>query len=224
MQGAKLKTVGLNQGVQDELCVDVSGVGDFDVGVEVDVLSSVPMAHEIQRKRRGPKRKRGPKPVKAPMSKTQEKHNTLAVALAAGATPETALSIAGYSQNSNRALQHPDVKGAVAEMRERLQSTDGFRLEDSAGFYKELSEDAENHTADRIKARSRMDSLLGYDAPQKLEVNEKRELRQAVLVLSNLSNMGITPAELASMLQSSSASDCTQMSREAGASFEAAED
>jgi len=114
--------------------VGVSDVGDFDV----NVLYAVPMAHEILRKRRWPK------PVKASMSKTQDKHNTLAVALAVVATPETALSIAGYCQNSNR-------------------------------------------------------------------------------VLFNLSNMRITPAELAGMLQSSGAGDCTQMSREAGAAFKTRE-
>ena len=202
MQSAEIKLVGVSSPVVES---------DSDVGS----LAYVPMAHELQRKRRGPKKKRGPKP-KAAVSKTQEKHNTLAVALAAGAAPEAALSLAGYSQNSNRTLAHPEVKCAVAEMRERLQNTDGYRLEDSAGFYKDLSEDAENHTADRIKARSRMDSLLGYDAPQKLEVNEKKELRQAVLVLSNLSNMGISPAQLADMLQLSGAGDCRQISGEAG--------
>jgi hypothetical protein len=118
--------------------------------------------------------------------KASEKKANVAAFIAAGMDKDKALTMAGYSARSTHVLKEAVVTEAVQQMRERLQKTKGYTFEDSADFYKGISENVEEKADTRMKARRSMDSLLGYDATKKIEVSETRELSLAVELLSRL--------------------------------------
>lgn len=122
-------------------------------------------------------------------------------ALCAVMPAERAKVLAGYSPRTNidKIKNTPEVLETVAQVRERLQQTKGYRLEDSAKFYKDIAEDEKRvAVSDRLRSRTRLDNLLGLDAPQKMEVHETQELTQAVMILSNLP---INPQQLAKTIK-----------------------
>ncbi|MFW6245388.1 MAG: hypothetical protein ACOC36_05830, partial [Fibrobacterota bacterium] len=129
-------------------------------------------------------------------SDAAERRTALGALVGAGMTINAAKQAVGFSAKSDvsAVMRTPEVQETVAQVRERLQHTTGYRLEDSAKFYKDISEDQKKVTvSDRLRSRTRLDSLLGLDSPQKVEVHETQELTQAIMVLSNLP---LNPADL----------------------------
>jgi len=110
----------------------------------------------------------------------------LATAKAFGATDKQALAVAGYSESAREMVGVPAVKETIAAIRERLQGTKGYRLEDSLEFYKRVAEDETEKTVVRLAARKELDSKLGYNVAQKVEVSEKKQLSMAISCLSGL--------------------------------------
>jgi hypothetical protein len=114
------------------------------------------------------------------------KRMAVAAALAHGATTEAALATAGYSPKNRGVVSSGAVREAVAVMRERLQRTPGYTLEESVEFYRKMSENEDVAPGIRISARKEMDARLGYNAPTKVEVNERKSLCMAVEYLNSL--------------------------------------
>jgi|GEM_PF-6781819 len=126
----------------------------------------------------------------------EKKREAIAALVAAGVPDKQALQMAGYSPNTRGITTRSDVKETAAQMRERLQMTQGNTLEDSVGFYRDIANDKGNDVGDRIRARSQVDKLLGHEASKKVEVSSTHEMHKAVLILSNLS---VSPSELLKM-------------------------
>lgn len=132
--------------------------------------------------------------VRKPIEEAQKKRRIVAEGLAMGLTQPQALVRAGYSPKNDRLCRTPEMRRSVAEIREELRHQPGYTLGDSAGFYKTISETETEETSDRLRARGRLDALLGHDAAKQVNVKEERsELHKAVLILSNLN---VTPADL----------------------------
>jgi hypothetical protein len=127
-----------------------------------------------------------------------EKRAAVAALVAADVPKEQALIMAGYSPNNKKPLADVRVKETVSQMRERLQMTKGYTVEDSAKFYRDIANDNGNDVSKRVQARTRMDSLLGNDASKKVEVSETREVTKVAVMLSNLriGNQKVNPSDL----------------------------
>jgi hypothetical protein len=124
---------------------------------------------------------------------------TFAVLDKAGVPAAVSLPAAGYSTSTKAAHiratnQYKSVAKTIQEQREILQKTPGFRLEDSAIMYQNESTDSENPASDRIKARSRLDTILGYDSPKQVDVRSM----SLIMELSGVSteDLGILAGEL----------------------------
>lgn len=148
-------------------------------------------------------------------SDAAERRTALGALVGAGMTINAAKQAVGFSAKSDvsAVMRTPEVQETVAQVRERLQHTTGYRLEDSAKFYKDISENKKAvAVSDRLRSRTRLDNLLGLDAPQKMEVHETQELTQAIMVLSNLP---INPKNLSKMMAASTRSS-TQLEEKSG--------
>jgi hypothetical protein len=110
----------------------------------------------------------------------------LATAKAFGATDKQALAVAGYSESAKEMVGVPAVRETIAAIRERLQGTKGYTLEESLEFYRKIADDVAEKTAVRMAARKELDSKLGYNVAQKVEVSEKKSLSMAISCLSGL--------------------------------------
>ncbi|MDR3012598.1 MAG: hypothetical protein LBU70_05235 [Chitinispirillales bacterium] len=132
----------------------------------------------------------------------ERRQAALGALIGAGVDKKQALEMTGYKSES--VLASPVVRETVAQMRERLQGSVGTTLEDSVEFYKGISEDADNRVDDRLKARSRLDKVLDFDAAKRVEVNETRELNMAV---SWLANLPVEPREILRILSDDSIED-----------------
>lgn len=85
----------------------------------------------------------------------------------------------------------------IEVMREEMQKKPGHTFKDAAQFYLDASTGKKRRKMTQILARARHDKIMGYDAPQKVEVHERKELSQAVLVLHAIADRtGLTPAQL----------------------------
>lgn len=85
----------------------------------------------------------------------------------------------------------------VEMMREEIQREPGHTFADAAEFYQQASVGKKKRKMTQLYARSRHDKIMGYDAPQKVEVHERKEINQAVMVLHLLADKtGLSPAEL----------------------------
>ncbi len=110
---------------------------------------------------------------------------------------EKAKELAGYSSGTkvDAIIAHGD---AVSAIRERLQNVAGVTLEDQVNWYASIRNDAESASVgERISAAKQIDTVLGYNAPQKVDISERRELSAAISVVSNL---GINPMDLKRMV------------------------
>jgi hypothetical protein len=109
---------------------------------------------------------------------------------------DRAKQLAGYAPSTKPSAIKP-YKIAVQEIRERLQQVAGVTLADQIAWYAQASSDPSNATSDSISARKQIDKLLGYEAPQKVEVNERREIVSAVSIFRNFSETtGLNPRQL----------------------------
>lgn len=110
--------------------------------------------------------------------------------------------LAGFKAGTNPTKLH-DYDGTVAEIRERIQSDPQFGFLKQLRFYSEIRDNARKGTSDRIAAAKQLDVVAGYNAPAKVEVNERRTLVAAVKMLHQVRNeTGLGPAELKAMLES----------------------
>jgi len=140
----------------------------------------------------------------------------LATAKAFGATDGQAVAAAGYSGSTRAMVSSPAVKETIAAVRERLQGVKGYRLEDSLEFYRKIADDTGEKTAVRLAARKELDSKLGYNAAQKVEVSEKKSLSMAISCLSGLR------MDSAKLLQGASCEEIVESCEEANEDIEGA--
>jgi len=140
-------------------------------------------------------RKRGRPPVK---DKGKLSKSAVAAVLSGVMPAQRAFELAGMSPRSSTGhlAQYEDTVSAV---RERLQQRAGVSLEDQVEWYKGIR-DAESvmvETKDRIAAAKQIDSVLGYTAPQKVEVTERKMVMKAVMDFrSVVQGTGMSPMEL----------------------------
>jgi hypothetical protein len=113
--------------------------------------------------------------------------------------PHKAKLLAGYTSDHNPEIIDPRTP---AEIRDRLQKVAGVTLADQIGFYAGIREDANTDTTNRISAAKQIDKVLGYEAPSKVEVSERREISLALQVFNNvLSKTGMSARELANVAE-----------------------
>jgi hypothetical protein len=123
----------------------------------------------------------------------------IAFSVLSAVMPKTkAMQLAGYQPNTTRALAIPVVDlGTVQQIRERLNQVAGCTLADQVGWYVSVREDADVPTTERIAAARRLDAVLGYDAPQKVDVSQRHEIAGAVAVFHRLmSSTGMRPSDI----------------------------
>jgi len=113
------------------------------------------------------------------------KRRVAASLMATGLSYKAALPMAGYSAKSE-VYKRADFQETLEAARERLRGTDGYRLEDTLGWYKRMSEDGEIAPTVRLQARREMARLLGQEVPKKVEVNGRQEITTAVELLSRM--------------------------------------
>lgn len=128
----------------------------------------------------------------------------------------------GYSTKSNCT---PKVAAETQDqIRARLQQTAGYRLDDSAQFYHKISKSKANKVSvdSKIRARQRLDTLLGHDAPAKMEVTQQHNISAAIGVISQLCvdpvslqnalNQRINTPELIPNVDTNTSQDCKLLS------------
>lgn len=128
-------------------------------------------------------------------ARSLSKPEKVAVLMAQGVSRRKARIMAGYkSGTANPPAAERKAVETVDQARARLAQQKGYRFEDSARFYAKKSTKSDVCDSDQIRARTRLDNLMGHDAPQKQEIVHRNELRAAIMVLSNLD---ITPTDIA---------------------------
>jgi hypothetical protein len=106
-------------------------------------------------------------------------------------TPSKAKQLAGY-EDSTKPPELVDPR-TPAEIRERLQSIAGVTLADQIGFYADAREDDNVPMTERISAAKQIDKVLGYEAPTRVEIQERKQIFlalqtfQAVLAKNHIS-------------------------------------
>jgi hypothetical protein len=108
-------------------------------------------------------------------SKTPTRAEKYAAALLAGNTKQEARRLAGYS---TKAHQHPESmvqkRAIVSAAQERglLRMQPGYTMADSAGIYNTISRSKEVDPDARVRARARLDAIMGHDAPKVIDNNQ----------------------------------------------------
>ncbi len=89
-------------------------------------------------------------------------------------TQYNAKRLAGYEEST----KPPDLVDprTPAEIRERLQSIAGVTLADQIGFYADVREDDNVSMTERISAAKQIDKTLGYEAPTRVEIQERKQI------------------------------------------------
>jgi hypothetical protein len=139
-------------------------------------------------------------PAITPSSPEQLPRRIVYTVLCGVMSPKKAKMLAGYSGGAVL----PDIYDprTVAQIRERLQSVAGVSLADQIAFYAEQRDATQNTPAERISAAKQIDKDLGYEAPAKVEVNEKREIAIAVSVFNEVrGKLGMSARELAQIAE-----------------------
>jgi hypothetical protein len=145
----------------------------------------------VKKVEKGPKNKRKPVSQAAAYGVLSAVMPKRQAALAAGYSPSTCTSVI------DKRVATSGSADTIAAIRARVQDRPGFRFEDSAKFYRGISEYKQHQTADRIRARARLDTMLGYDSPQQVEVSERREIVAAVACIHSLTaQTGLSPRDL----------------------------
>ena len=167
-------------------------------------LNPFTMVYEPKRPRPGRPRKRkvsvGDRKLRPAQILAKERRLKLAAMLAVGVSEAEALTLSGFSPRSRHICGEAAVVQSVVEIREQLRGEDGFTLRDSAEFYRGISMDESEDSPDRLRARGRLDALLGYDASKEIKVSqETTEIKMALGVLADL-RIG-SPAQLAEILE-----------------------
>ena len=111
-------------------------------------------------------------------------------------TPVKAKQLAGY-EDSTKPPELVDPR-TPAEIRERLQSIAGVTLADQIGFYADVREDDNVPMTERLSAAKQIDKTLGYEAPTRVEVSERREIMVAFQAFNSfLNKTGVSARQLA---------------------------
>ncbi len=127
--------------------------------------------------------------------KVADTMRTMAASLVAVGVPyKEAFPLAGYSPKSE-IYKDPRFKDTVELVRSQLRERPGYRMEDSVRFYRKMSEDKSQPASVRLKARQEMVTLLGQDAPKKMEINERQETASLITVLSKMDPEKLLAAE-----------------------------
>lgn len=115
-----------------------------------------------------------------------------------GVMPKSkALQLAGYSPKSKGVPCVID-PGTVQSIRDRLNAVAGCTMADQVGWYVSIREDADVPTSDRMAAAKQIDKVLGYEAPQRVDVSQRFQITGAVAVFHKLlQETGMRPGELA---------------------------
>jgi hypothetical protein len=93
--------------------------------------------------------------------------------------------LSGYSPMTNCTRNGEDLE-LTAEIRSRLQAHPEYNLEKQTTFYAGVRDDAEEYTKNRIAAATRIDKVLGHEAPKKIEFGQRSELASALKVVQML--------------------------------------
>jgi hypothetical protein len=160
-----------------------------------------------------------------------------------GASDRRARDLAGYSPTTvphriKSTAKYREFKQRIREQRAELSAKRGYTLQDSAKFYRLLSESAEAaklrkqamqilegsdpdavdkakqllseadnlevSPAARIRARERLDKLLGHDAPFEVEHEDNTEQRPVVALIEVLQQLEVSPIQLRAILDDKS--------------------
>lgn len=112
--------------------------------------------------------------------------------------------LAGYSEGTepSKLLVHRET---VAEIRERLQAAAGVSLADQVAWYASIRDSDRDCTSDRLNAAKQIDTVLGYNAPQKVELNHNHQIAGALLAIHEIAGKtGLTPAGLRAAINTQS--------------------
>lgn len=104
----------------------------------------------------------------------------------AGNSHRKSRQLAGYRSEGAVNANQRAMLATIEQQREELRAQPGLTLQDSVQWYQKKSNGKKVATSDAIKARTRLDSLLGYDSPQKMEVSTRHDIRIAVGILQQL--------------------------------------
>jgi len=115
---------------------------------------------------------------------------------------EQAKKLAGISPATN--VSKPSVRkyeGTVSEIRDKIQNDPDLGFLKQLQFYKEVRDDVDHKIGDRISAAKQIDAIVGNNAPQRVEVSERRTLVAAVQMVHKISGeSGMSPLQLKQML------------------------
>ena len=131
--------------------------------------------------------------------KADIRKNVVYSVLSAVMPKSKAMQLAGYTPNTIHNGKIEVVSpGTVQMVRERLNSVAGCTLADQVGWYVSMREDEDATLTDRLAAAKQLDKVLGYEAPQKVDISQRYEIAGAVAVFHKLlANTGMRPNELA---------------------------
>lgn len=105
--------------------------------------------------------------------------------------------LAGYPDSSPRTPEVPEFTGTIAEIRERLQEAAGSSLVSQVKWYASIRDNGDEGTTDRITAAKQIDTVLGYNAPQRVEINSNHHITGAILAIQQIAcKTGLTPQAL----------------------------
>jgi hypothetical protein len=122
----------------------------------------------------------------------RERKQIAAGALSAVMSVEQANVLVGYSPNTRPSKNELSATTTEA-IKEQLKDIPGYRFIDSAEFNRRIR-DGEIKAASldhKMRADGNIVRMFGYNAPEKVEVNQRTEVRAAIGILSNLSEIGI---------------------------------
>jgi hypothetical protein len=127
----------------------------------------------------------------------QIRQNVVYSVLSAVMPKGKAMQLAGYSPKSKN-LPVVVSRETVMQVRERLNNVAGCTLADQVGWYVSMREDEDTPASERLAAAKQIDKVLGYEAPQKVDVSQRYEIAGAVAVFHRLlSETKMRPSELA---------------------------
>jgi len=88
-------------------------------------------------------------------------------------------------------------EGTVSEIRERVQNDPRFGFLRQLNFYAGMRDDKQVEPASRISAAKQLDSVAGYNAPAKVEIDNRHALLAAVRVVHQVTGqLGMSPMQL----------------------------
>lgn len=125
--------------------------------------------------------------------KVSAKDIMVATAVAQGSSIAAANAAAGLTRN---AALTPTRRNLVDTIREDMQQKPNHRFEDDAERLVAFAGDPTVQMA-QVRATEAHIKMMGYDAPARVEINERRDIHSAVLVLHALADKaGVTPNSL----------------------------